>query len=90
MDTNKFALTEDSQGIRRFDDASLQSAIDSAIRRRSPNKDLVVVAHADDQKLYFSAAYKMKDDWTIVAAAYKSKDKPAGWGYGAEVIWEPF
>ena len=85
-----FNLTEDSTGVRRFDDASLQSAIDEAIRRRGPTKDLVVVGHADNDKLYFSAAYKLHDDWTIVAAAYKSKDKPSGWGYGAEVVWEPF
>ena len=81
-----FALTE-SNGIRRFSDKKLQSAIDAAIARRKPDRPLVVVAHADGEKAYLSAAYHAGNEWTIVAAAYKDYDEP--FRYGAEVVWTP-
>ena len=85
---NPFALTE-TKGIRRFSDSKLSEAIDSALKRKKDKKDLVVVGHVDKEVMYFSALYKIGDDFSIVAAAYKSKDAP-GIGYGAEVIWTPF
>lgn len=88
MAVNPFALTE-TNGIRRFSDKNLDEAIQAAIKRKNPNKDLVVVGHIDRNKLYFSALYKLGDDFSIVAAAYKSKSAP-DWDVGAEVIWTPF
>ncbi|KKN07291.1 hypothetical protein LCGC14_1068640 [marine sediment metagenome] len=84
-----FALTE-TNGIRRFSDKKLDEAITAAIARKKDKKDLVVVGHIDKNKLYFSALYKLGDDFSLVAAAYKSRSAPSDWGYGAEVIWTPF
>ena len=83
-----FALTE-KNGIRRFSDKNLAEAIDAALARKNPTKDLVVVGHIDRDRLYFSALYKLGDNFSVVAAAYKSKEAPK-WDYGAEFIWEPF
>ncbi len=84
-----FATTE-KNGIRRFTDSALDEAITAAIARKKDKKDLVVVGHIDREKLYFSALYKLGDDFSLVAAAYKSRSAPSDWGYGAEVIWTPF
>ena len=86
---NPFALTEEN-GIRRFSDKKLDEAIKAAIDRKAVNKDFVVVGHIDRNKLYFSALYKLGNDFSLVAAAYKSRLAPSDWGYGAEVIWTPF
>ena len=88
MRTDPFALTE-TNGIRRFSDSKLSEAIDAAIARKNPTKDFIVVGHIDRDKLYFSALYKIGNDFSIVAAAYKSKAAPK-WDFGAEFIWEPF
>ena len=86
---NPFATVE-KNGIRRFSDSALDEAITAAIARKKDKKDLVVVGHIDKDKLYFSALYKLGDDFSLVAAAYKSRSAPSDWGYGAEVIWTPF
>ena len=86
---NPFELQEEN-GIRTFKDGGLQRAIDSAISRRNPKKDFIVIGHVDNDQLYLSAAYKLGDSFSIVAAAYKKKDVPKGWSVGAEVVWEPF
>lgn len=82
---DKFGLVEEN-GIKRFGDAKLQEAINSAISRQTKD-GLIVVAHADNDKAYLSAAYKASNTVTIVAAAYKEYHKP--FRYGAEVIWTP-
>ena len=83
---DKFDTVEEN-GIRRFSDTSLNDAIQAAILRRNPTKDLVVVGHIDQDTMYL---YRIGGDFSVVAAAYKSKKAPTGWGYGAEVVWEPF
>ena len=88
MKVNPFAITE-TNGIRRFSDSKLDEAINAAIARKKTDKDLVVVGHIDRNKLYFSALYKIGDDFSVVAAAYKEREAPQ-WDYGAEVIWTPF
>lgn len=88
MSVDPFALTE-TNGVRRFSDSKLDEAINAAIARKNPDKDLVVVGHIDRNKLYFSALYKMGDNFSVVAAAYKSRSAP-DWDVGAEVIWTPF
>ena len=94
MRVDPFALTE-TNGIRRFTDSKLDEAINAAIIRKRPDKDLVVVGHVDQDKIYFSALYKLGDDFSVVAAAYKSKwlsaeEDQGKWGFGAEVAWTPF
>ena len=81
---NPFAVTE-TNGIRRFTDSKLSDAIDAALKRRNPTKDLIVVGHIDRDRLYFSALYKLGDNFSIVAAAYKSTDAPK-WEYGAKFV----
>jgi 2-methylcitrate dehydratase PrpD len=84
----RFALTE-TQGIRRFNDAKLQEAIESAVKRQTKD-GLIVVAHADSDNggsAYLSAAYRFNNEISVVAAAYKEYHKP--FRYGAEVVWTP-
>ena len=92
MRVDPFAVSE-KNGIRYFTDSGLDEAIKAAISRKNPEKDLIVMGHVEGKKLYCSALYKLGDDFSIVAAAYKSKDVPMGWknwDFGAEFIWEPF
>jgi hypothetical protein len=78
--------------IRIFGDAALQRQIDRAIAAKNPDKNMVAVAHVDNEggtaKASVSIFVKIDDDWSLAAACYKESSKPLS--YGAEVVWTPF
>jgi hypothetical protein len=79
-------LTE-TNGIRRFSDVKIQAAIDEALKHVTPEKPVAVVGHVTDEGWKLSAAARLGDDWSIMAAAYQD------WGGSvsadAAVVWTP-
>jgi hypothetical protein len=80
-------------GIRTFDDANIQKAIDRAIAEAESSTQfaghkLMTVAHADLNGMSLSAVVKLGDSWSVMAAAYKPWSGPLA--AEAKVAWSPF
>lgn len=84
------AIIEDPQkpGIRIFDDAAIQSAIDAQTARLPPGKPVAVVAFMDKDKTIRSAAtVRIGDDWSIMGKFEKKWNKRPD--FEAGVVWTP-
>jgi hypothetical protein len=89
----KLSVSE-SNGIRTFDDANIQKAVDRALSKLSPDKNFAVVAHLDYSQgsggLSLTAVTKLGTDWSVAVACYKPATKSlSDVSLGAEVIWTP-
>lgn len=73
--------------LRKFSNAKIQAAIDDALSHVSKDKPVAVVAHATLEGVKLSAAARIGDDWTIMAAAFKDWD--GNMGAEAKVVWTP-
>jgi hypothetical protein len=90
---NRPTLTE-TNGIRRFDDANIQRAVERALALIPPEQHVAVVAHADGDFTLggasLTAVARMGDAWTVMVAAYKPyKGGLKNLTLGAEVVWTP-
>jgi len=74
-------------GIRMFSDASIQEAIDRALAIKPPDGQVAAVAHVDGTGASVSLVVKVKDQWSVAAAAYKAYNQPLA--FGGEIIWTP-
>ena len=68
-----------------FSDASLQGAIDEAVKKIPDGKNSAIVAHADGDGASVSVVVRAGDHWTIDAACIKPWQGPVT--YGADVIY---
>ena len=92
-----FPLTRGPDGIKRFSNAKIQSAIDSALSEASPDDKLVIVAHHvynDDGTRVenitkLSALYRLSKGFSVVAGSYKDWAK-GDLGVEGKIIWKPF
>ena len=78
----------ETAGIRHFDNAGLQRAIDRAIDAKAKDKKFVAVAHADLEGASVSLLVKLDDVWSISAGAYKPWN--GSLTAEAQVVWSPF
>ena len=89
---SQFDLYEDDDGIRRFSNPTIQSYIEDAIARRDPKKDLIAIAHGEStgekREAYITLAYRINDQFSVAAAAYKKWGQHPDKGFGGEVVWE--
>ena len=64
-------------GVRVFDNAAIQAAIDKALKTVPEGKSGAVVAFVDtDKTVRLSIAGRLGDQWSIVAEAKKPYHKP--------------
>lgn len=77
----------ETRSIRRFTDARIQAAVEDALSHVSKDKPVAVVAHATLDGVKLSAAVRLGDDWSIMAAAYK--DFGGDLRAEAKVVWTP-
>lgn len=87
------ATLVETNGIKRFSDARIQAAIDSALAELGPNEPIAVVAHHiynsdGTNRTQLSAAIRLGNDWSIMAAGYKDWTK-GDLGAEAKVVWKP-
>jgi hypothetical protein len=75
-------------GIRRFDDAKIQSAIDNALAGLPADRKCAVVAHATMTGASLSLVVKLGDQWSVAAGAFKPYAGPMT--AEADVRWSPF
>lgn len=75
-------------GIRRFDDAKIQAAIDNALAGLPDGRRCAVVAHATMTGASLSLVVKLGDKWSVAAGAYKPY--AGALTAEAEVRWCPF
>lgn len=75
--------------VRKFSDDNIQSAIDAALKHVSKDKPVAVVGHASKDGWRVSAAARIGDDWTIMAAAYDSWEPDDPLVVEAQVVWTP-
>jgi hypothetical protein len=75
-------------GIRRFDDAKIQAAIDNALAGLRADLKCAVVAHATMTGASLSVVVKLGDQWSITAGAFKPYSGTLT--AEAEVKWSPF
>lgn len=83
-------LLVEENGIRRFADANIQSAVDSALSELDPWKKVAVVAHATNEGWKLSAAVKLGDKFSIMAAAYDDYQFDGTPNFEAKAVWTPF
>ena len=82
------SVTESPAGIRRFDNAEIQKAVDRALSSLPEDRKLAVVAHADLTGVSLSLVTRLGSDWSVAASCYKPyKGEMAA---EAEVRWSPF
>ena len=94
---NPFAKYEAPDGIRRFTNAKLQSAIDDAIAAAGDSHFVAVAHHeysqdgtADMNVTKVSGLVKTSNGrFTLVAAAYKDWEH-GDLGVESKVVWKPF
>jgi len=82
-------LWEDPNGVRRFKDTKLQTAIDSAVYKLGGLKDkkFIIIGHTDTTgKWKVSSAFKVNDTFSIQAALYDNWRNPEGITAGGEVV----
>ena len=78
----------ESNGIRRFSNNKVQSAINNALAKLPKDHKLAVVAHADLEGASLTTVVKLDDKWSVQAGAYKPwRGKLSA---EAEVVWSPF
>jgi hypothetical protein len=89
---------ESSTGVRYFQNASIQRAVDEALAELGPDTPVAVVAHQTynndgtviENKTTLSAAARNKDGkWSIMVAGYKDWTR-GDLGAEAKVVWKPF
>ncbi len=94
---SEFPLVQGTDGLRRFSDTRIQTAIDSALAALEPGKSLAVVAHhvyhndgtAVENVTKLSLVVRLPAGFSVAAAAYK--DWTSGeLGAEGEVVWSPF
>ena len=74
--------------IRHFSDPQIQDAVDSALKYVSKDKPVAVVGHVTNDGWKLSAAARIGDDWTIMAAAYDDWD-PGDITVEGQIVWMP-
>ena len=84
---NTLTLTE-TDGIRRFTSAAIQSAIDDALSSLPADRRVAVVAHADLEGTSLSLVCRLGPAWSVSAAAYKPYH--GAMEAEAKVVWSPF
>lgn len=84
-------VVEGPDKIRRFDDATLQTSIERALKTLGSDKKIAAIAHGEYAngvgQADLSIVFRPNADspWTVCASAYK---KFSGeWGGGAQVVW---
>lgn len=80
----------ESNGIRRFDDANIQRAVDRAVASIPEGHQFAVVAHADLVGASMSVVIRPKEgsDWSVAVSCYKPyKGELAA---EAKVVYSPF
>lgn len=75
--------------VRKFSDDGIQSAIDAALKHVSKDKPVAVVGHVSHEGWRVSAAARIGDDWTIMAAAYDSWEPDEPLTVEGQVVWTP-
>ena len=81
------SVTE-TNGIRRFDDANIQKAVDRALAELPSDRKFAVVAHADLTGASMSIVTRLGSDWSVAASCYKPYAGPLA--AEAVVRWSPF
>jgi hypothetical protein len=78
----------ESNGIRTFDDANIQRAVDRALAELPADRKFAIVAHADLTGASLSALVKLGSDWSVAVGCYK----PYAGAFKAEadIRWSPF
>ena len=74
--------------VRHFSDPAIQDAVDSALKYVSKDKPVAVVGHVTNDGWKLSAAARIGDDWTIMAAAYDDWD-PGDITVEGQIVWMP-
>lgn len=75
-------------GIRRFDDAKIQAAIDNALAGLPADRKCAVVAHATMTGASLSLVVRLGDKWSVAAGAFKPYSGPMT--AEADIRWSPF
>lgn len=75
--------------VRKFDDEMIQGAVDAALKHVSKDKPVAVVGHVTNEGWRVSAAARIGDDWTILAAAYDSFEPDEPLTVEGQVVWTP-
>lgn len=72
--------------IRKFSNAKIRAYVDDVLKNLPPDRKIAAVAHVTTEKRFeISIAYKIDDNWSIVASGIKeAKKKPFG---QAAVTW---
>jgi hypothetical protein len=84
-------VIEGPDKIRRFDDATLQSSIERALKSLGSDKKIAAIAHGEivngvgqaDLSLVFRP--NAESPWTVCATGYKKFS--GDWGGGVQVVW---
>lgn len=81
-------VSEDAAGVRRFDDAGIQAAVDRALASLPADRKLAAVAHATLSGASLTLVARLGSQWSVAAACYK----PWRGALAAEgkVVWSPF
>ena len=85
-------LTEAAPGIRKFSDARINIAIESALAEMKPDEKVAIVAHhvytGGENVTKLSAVYRLGPTFTVMAGAFKDWTK-GDLGAEAKVVWKP-
>ena len=83
----KSFMTENGE-VRHFQDSTIQRAVEDALRHVSKDNPVAVVGHITQEGWKLSAAVRIGNDWSVMAAAYKDWRKP-NFNVAGEVVWTP-
>jgi len=75
--------------VRKFNDENIQLAIDDALKHVSKEKPVAVVGHITHEGWKLSAAARIGNDWTILAAAYRDFEADSDLSVAAQIVWTP-
>ena len=89
----KLTVSQDSSGLRTFDDINVQRAVDRALAKLGTDKHFAAVAHADLSNgkggASLTAVCRLPDGrWSIAVGVYKPYTKTIqDLGFGAEIAF---
>jgi len=94
---NPLAKFKTADGLAKFSNTRLQSAIDDAIAAMGPDDHFAAVAHhvynqdgtAVENVTKVSAVVRVKGGFSLAVAGYKDWTKDA-LGAEAKIVWKPF
>jgi len=75
--------------VRHFKDSQIQDAVNKALAHVGRDKPVAIVGHVTNEGWKLSAAARIGDDWTIMAAAYDEFRDNQGITVSGTVVWTP-